>query len=196
MAYAMVLQEFFPEDDMVGVYHEGPEAFAYDEGVRTDTLERDLSAELGRDNYAAHAQLSQKDRQPLRTALSAIRANLDQRMREWRGSAKVVEQGLRQLVLAEQSRAEALADLERVEAEAAQSAGVVTEALTGFDEDEDIRDIDPLFERSQQALDELERVTGELSIAQEWCRSAAKQYAEALRREQVLRLYIQTPNRH
>lgn len=182
---------------MVSIFHEGAEALAYDEAVHTDSLEQDLSVELGRENFTAHPQLSQfKDRQPLRTALSAIRANLDQRMREWRGSAKVVEQSLRQLVLAEQSRTEALADLEHAEAEVAQSAGVVTQSLAGFDEDENIRDIDPLFERSQQALDELERAAGELSIAQEWCRSAAKQYAEALRREQVLRLYIQTPHRH
>src|ERR1700742_369991 len=120
---------------MVSIYHEGAEAFAYDEAVRTDTLEQDLSAELGRENFSAHPQLSQvKDRQPLRTALSAIRSNLDQRMREWRGSAKVVEQSLRQLVLAEQARTEALADLEHAEAEVAQSAGVVTQSLAAFDE--------------------------------------------------------------
>ncbi|BCJ91644.1 hypothetical protein IZ6_23790 [Terrihabitans soli] len=180
---------------MVSVYHDGAEAssFAYDASVHTDTLEQDLSAELGRDNVVPHPQ--QKDRQPLRTALSAIRINLDQRMREWRGSAKVVEQSLRQLVAAEQARSEALSDLQRIEAEVAHSGGVVTQALAAFDEDEDIRDIDPLFERSQQALDELESAAGELSIAQEWCRSAAKQYAEALRREQVLRLYIQSPSR-
>jgi hypothetical protein len=178
---------------MAGIYHEGAEAIAYDDAARTDTLEQDLGAELGREVFASHPQLV--ERQPLRTALSAIRANLDQRMREWRGSAKIVEQSLRQLVAAEHSRADALADLQRIEEEVAQSGGVVTQALAGFDENEDIRDIDPLFERSQRALDDLDHAAGELSIAQEWCRSAWKQYAEALRREQVLRLYIQTPHR-
>ena len=143
--------------------------------------------------FASHPQL--RERQPLRTALSAIRANLDQRMRDWRGSAKIVEQSLRQLTAAEQSRSEALADLERIEEEVAQSGGIVTEALAGFDENDDIQNIEPLFERSQRALDDLDRAAGELSIAQEWCRSAWRQYAEALRREQVLRLYLQTPHR-
>lgn len=177
----------------MGIYHEGAEAIAYDDAVRTDALEQELSVELGREVFASHPQL--KERQPLRTALSAIRANLDQRMREWRGSAKVVEQSLRQLTAAEQSRSEALADLERIENEVAQSGSIVSEALAGFDENDDISDIDPLFERSQRALDDLDRAAGELSIAQEWCRSAWRQYAEALRREQVLRLYLQTPHR-
>lgn len=86
----------------MGIYHEGAEAIAYDDAVRTDALEQELSVELGREVFASHPQL--KERQPLRTALSAIRANLDQRMREWRGSAKIVEQSLRQLTAAEQSR--------------------------------------------------------------------------------------------
>ncbi len=178
---------------MVSSYNKGARAntFANDASERSDALERELSAELGLEDYAP-PQDTAPPPQPSRTALSAFRGSLDQRMREWRGSARILEQCLRQLMAAEQARAAALAEFERVHAAVAQTSGVVTQALAALEQSEDIPDIDPLFERSKQELDELDRITGELSITQEWCRSAWKQYAEALRREQVMRLYIQT----
>jgi hypothetical protein len=180
------------EEDMVSIYHEGaPEApFGYDAAVRTDTLEEDLGRELGRQPLETNHNTGL--RQPLRTALTAIRTNLDQRMREWRGSAKVVEQSLRQMAAAEQARAEAIADLERAEADAARAGHAVTQALAGFDESREVPNLDPLFARSQEALDELDRVASELSIAEVWCRSAWKQYAEAVEREHLLRFHIQS----
>jgi hypothetical protein len=177
---------------MVSIYHEGVHEapFGYDAAVRTDTLEEDLGRELGRQQVALNEDgLS---RQPLRTALTAIRTNLDQRMREWRGSAKVVEQSLRQMASAEQARSEAIADLDRAEGDVARAGLAVTQALAGFDEASEIPNLDPLFARSQDALDELDRVASELSIAEVWCRAAWKQYADAVEREHVLRFHIQT----
>lgn len=177
---------------MVSIYHEGAHetSFGYDAAVRTDTLADDLGRELGRQT------LEQSDdnvaRQPLRSALTAIRTNLDQRMREWRGSAKVVEQSLRQMASAEQARAEAIADLEHAQAEVALTGQAVTQALAGFDEASEVPNLDPLFARSQEALDELDRVASELSIAEVWCRAAWKQYADAVEREHVLRFHIQS----
>lgn len=177
---------------MVSIYHDNIQAVPsdYSAEARTDTLEADLGRELGRETFEVPVQPVRH--QPLRTALSVIRGNLDQRLREWRGSAKVVEQSLRQLGAAEQARAETMAEFERAQAEVRHTTGVLTEVLVGFDESDDVQNIDPLFERSQQALDELDRITGELSIVQEWCRSAWRQYAEALRREQALRFHIQS----
>lgn len=177
---------------MVGIYHEGVHetSFGYDAAVRTDTLEADIGRELGRQPIASDEDVA--SRRPLRSALTAIRTNLDQRMREWRGSAKVVEQSLRQMASAEQARAEALADLNRAEALVAVAGQAVTQALAGFDESDEIPNLEPLFARSQESLDELDRVTSELSIAEVWCRAAWKQYADAVEREHLLRFHIQT----
>ena len=164
----------------------------------TDTIEADLERELARRTplqsvlqQAANEQVAENQK-PLRMALSAIRNNLDRRTREWRGSAKVVEQSLRQLVAAEQARTMALQELADIEAEVAHTGRRLTEALASFDETDETKDIDPLFAQSESALDELDRITGDLSIAQHWCRAAWKQYAEALAKEQEMRLHIQS----
>jgi hypothetical protein len=162
-----------------------------------DTIEADLERELARRTplqsvlqHAANEEVS--NNKPLRMALSAIRSNLDRRTREWRGSAKVVEQSLRQLVAAEQARSMALQELADVEAEVAHTGRRLTEALASFDESDEAKDIDPLFAQSESALEELDRVTNDLSISQHWCRSAWRHYAEALAKEQEMRLHIQS----
>lgn len=162
-------------------------------------VEADLAGEAGRQNgmplqhvLEAAVQESIVRNKPLRMALSAIRDNLDRRTREWRGSAKVVEQSLRQLVAAEQARAAALEELAEIEDAVSRTGQALTEALSSFDETDESKNIDPLFSRSDAALDELDRVTNDLSIAQHWCRSAWKTYSEALEREQLLRQHIQS----
>jgi hypothetical protein len=179
---------------------------AYDNLDRLDDMEQELGRELSRFQQA-QVQQSQGPaypatfqqtpplpaaHKPLRMALSAVRDNLDRRTREWRGSAKVVEQSLRQLVAAEEARAQSLADLAHAEAEVARTGQLVTDALAAFDETDRSRDIDPLFEHSQAALEDLDRITNDLSIAQCWCRAAWKQYADALEREQKIRFHIQS----
>jgi hypothetical protein len=176
---------------------------AYDSIDRLDEMEQELGRELGRFQQQAQFQQNQPVQlqqtqplpaahKPLRMALSAVRDNLDRRTREWRGSAKVVEQSLRQLIAAEEARAQALADLAHVEADVARTGQLVTDALAAFDESDRSRDIDPLFENSQAALEDLDRITNDLSIAQCWCRAAWKQYADALEREQYIRFHIQS----
>lgn len=163
-----------------------------------DTIEADLERELARRTpmqgvlTTSTVQSSVSAQKPLRMALSAIRDNLDRRTREWRGSAKVVEQCLRALVAAEQARATALSELAEIEADVARSGQALTKALASFDEIDESKNIDPLFAQSDAALDDLDRVTNELSIAQHWCRAAWKAYAEALAKEQSLRLNIQS----
>jgi len=162
-----------------------------------DTIEADLERELARrsplQSVLQHAVNDEaSSNKPLRMALSAIRDNLDRRTREWRGSAKVVEQSLRQLVAAEQARSTALQQLADIEAEVAHTGHRLTEALASFDETDEAKDIDPLFVQSEAALDDLDRVASDLSIAQHWCRSAWKHYAEALSKEQEMRLQIQS----
>jgi hypothetical protein len=163
-----------------------------------DTIEADLERELARRTplqgvlTASNVQDAVPVQKPLRMALSAIRDNLDRRTREWRGSAKVVEQCLRALVAAEQARAAALTELAEIEADVARTGQALTKALASFDEMDENKNIDPLFAQSEASLDDLDRVTNELSIAQHWCRAAWKAYAEALAREQSLRLNIQS----
>lgn len=162
-----------------------------------DTIEADLERELARRTpmqsvLTASAQDAVPAQKPLRMALSAIRDNLDRRTREWRGSAKIVEQCLRALVAAEQARAAALSELAEIEADVARTGQALTKALASFDETDENKNIDPLFAQSEASLDDLDRVTNELSIAQHWCRAAWKAYAEALAREQSLRLNIQS----
>jgi hypothetical protein len=190
---------------MVGIYDNlqseetyGPPSTAdHTDADWASTIEADLERELARRTplQAVLQQPIHDDRpvsKPLRMALSAIRDNLDRRTREWRGSAKVVEQSLRQLVAAEEARASALQELADVEADVARTGRRLTEALASFDETDETKDIDPLFAQSQAALDDLDRVANDLSIAQHWCRSAWKYYAEALEHEQQMRLQIQS----
>ena len=163
-----------------------------------DTIEADLERELARRTPLQGVLTSAAEQdpvaapKPLRMALSAIRDNLDRRTREWRGSAKIVEQCLRALVAAEQSRAAALTELAEIEADVARTGQALTKALASFDETDENKNIDPLFAQSEAALDDLDRVTNELSVAQHWCRAAWKAYAEALAKEQSLRLNIQS----
>jgi hypothetical protein len=176
-------------------FHAPPLAYAAADAAyaaeAADDEVMDLGRELGR--HSDHQPYANEaPRKPLRMALSAIRENLDRRTREWRGSAKVVEQSLRQLVAAESSRAQALDELRQVEVLVERTGQLVTEALASFDESDQGKDIDPLFEHSQRALDDLDRVTNDLSIAQHWCRTAWRQYAQALEQEQLLRYHIQS----
>lgn len=162
-----------------------------------DTIEADLERELGRrtplaEKHASSPVADAAGQKPIRVALSAIRDNLDRRTREWRGSAMVVEQCLRALVAAEQARAAALTELAEVEADVARTGQALTSALASFDESDENKNIDPLFAQSEAALDDLNRIANELSVAQHWCRAAWKAYAEALAREQNLRLNIQS----
>ncbi len=130
---------------------------------------------------------------PLRPALSAARETLDARTREWRASAKVVETAMRQLMTAEHTRGEALKALSRAQSEIERTADELTSALASFDERDESKNIDPLFRLSDDALEELERTTTELSLAQMWCRSTWDAYVIALGREQQLRFEIQGP---
>ena len=160
---------------MAGVYETnfGEETFAPPLASNSrdwaDTIEADLERELTRrtplQNVLQAASEQAPVNKPLRMALSAIRNNLDRRTREWRGSAKVVEQSLRQLVAAEQARTMALQELADIEAEVAHTGRRLTEALASFDETDETKDIDPLFAQSELALEELDRITGDLSIA-------------------------------
>lgn len=178
--------------------HNRPSTSEAEEMDWADTIEADLERELARRTplqsvlAAASAPEPVPAQKPLRMALSAIRDNLDRRTREWRGSAKVVEQCLRALVAAEQARAAALSELAEIEADVARTGQALTNALASFDEMDENKNIDPLFSQSEAALDDLDRVTTELSIAQHWCRAAWKAYAEALAKEQSLRLNIQS----
>ena len=192
---------------MVGVYDNtsyGEETYSPPATGQTaqrdwaDTIEADLERELARrtplqsvlqDTPQQELKAANK---PLRMALSAIRDNLDRRTREWRGSAKVVEQSLRQLVAAEQARAAALTELADIQSEVARTAEALSQALASFDETDETKNIDPLFAQSQAALDDLDRVATELSISQHWCRSAWKYYSESLENEQAMRLHIQS----
>jgi hypothetical protein len=130
---------------------------------------------------------------PLRPALSAARENLDTRTREWRASAKAVETAMRQLMTAEHARGDALKALSRAESEVERTAHELTSGLASFDERDESKNIDPLFKLSDDALEELERTTTELSLAQMWCRSTWDAYVAALAREQQLRFEIQAP---
>src|ERR1044071_1444872 len=56
-----------------------------------------------------------KNKPTLRMALSEIRDDLERRMREWRNSAKIVEQTLEHLGIAETKRIAAQDTLDRVE---------------------------------------------------------------------------------
>lgn len=140
----------------------------------------------------ATAQPTPDAHKPLRMALSAIRNDLDRRTREWRGSAKVVEQSLRQLVAAEQARSLALQELAAVEDDVTLTARTLTDALAAFDETGERKNIEPLFSRGAAALEDLERIANELAIAQHWCRSAWAAYAEALEQEQLRRRHLQS----
>ena len=134
------------------------------------------------------------DAMPLRPALSAVRETLDARTREWRASAKAVETAMRQLMSAEHTRGDALKALSRAQSEIERTASELTAALASFDERDESKNIDPLFKLSDDALEELERTTTELSLAQMWCRSTWDAYVVALVREQQLRLGIQAPD--
>jgi len=138
------------------------------------------------------APLRDAPRQPLRMALSAIRDDLERRTREWRGSAQVVEQTLRQLVAAEQDRAAALEELSKAEARVVRTGDALTEALATFDETGESKNLDPRFLDSEGALQDLDRAASDLAVTQHCCRAAWKAYEEALAAEQDLRIRIKT----
>jgi hypothetical protein len=156
-------------------------------------LEREISARTPLQKVVGGTSMSSQ--RPLRTALSAVRDDLDRRAREWRGSAQIVEQTLRQLAAAEQSRANALRNLAQIEAEVAITGETLTAAMAAFDEAEGARDIAPLFAQSEASLEALDRAASEVLIAQHWCRSAWSTYAQAIESERVLRQRIQSPER-
>src|SRR4051812_2001864 len=78
---------------------------------------------------------------PLRMALSAVRETLDERTRDWRASARAVEQTMRQLLSAEHTRGDALRDLDRAQGVVARTSADLTSALAGFDERDGGKDI-------------------------------------------------------
>ncbi len=174
----------------------GPPAFLRHRGwkdlIEVD-LEREISTQTPLQKVVGGASGGTSSQKPLRKALSAVREDLDRRTREWRGSAQVVEQTLRQLAAAEQARSIALKALTQIEAEVAITGEALTVALASFDEVDGGRDIDPLFIQSDASLDARDRAASEVAIAQRWCRSAWNIYAEALENERVLRLQIQSP---
>lgn len=131
---------------------------------------------------------------PLRPVLSAVRQSLDARTREWRASAKAVEQAMRQLLTAEYARGDALKALSRAQSDIERTNSDLTQALASFDERNESKNIEPLFKLSNDAIEELERTTTDLSLAQMWCRSAWDAYVAALEREQQYRAGLQAPD--
>jgi hypothetical protein len=127
----------------------------------------------------------------LRMALSEIRDDLDRRTRQWRSAAKIVEQTLQQLAIAETRRSEALEALVRIENEVSRTGHALTMALSSFDESGETKNIDPRFKHSEDALLDLDKVTSDLLVAQSVCRAAWLAYSEALANEAQLRQDVQ-----
>lgn len=132
-----------------------------------------------------------KTKPSLRMALSEIRDDLDRRTRQWRSSAKVVEQTLQQLAIAETRRSEALEALVRIENEVSRTGHALTMALSSFDESGETKNIDPRFAQSEDALLDLDKVTSDLLVAQSVCRAAWLAYSDALASEENLRRDVQ-----
>jgi hypothetical protein len=170
----------------------GPPASPEHRGWK-DLIEVDLEREMSARTPLQKVVGSTSSQKPLRKALSAVREDLDRRTREWRDSAQIVEQTLRQLAAAEQARATALKALEQIDAEVAVAGEALTVALASFDEADGGRDIEPLFVQSDVSMAARDRAASEVAIAQRWCRSAWNTYAEALEDERVLRVQIQSP---
>ncbi|BCJ91497.1 hypothetical protein IZ6_22320 [Terrihabitans soli] len=141
--------------------------------------------------HRASAEAAIAAKPSLRMALSEIRDDLERRTREWRTSAKVVEQTLQQLAIAEGKRSEAFDALLRIEADVAQSGQQLTMALSSFDETGESKNIAPRFAQSEQALLDLDKVTSNLLAAQNCCRFAWNAYADALAAEERLRQDVQ-----
>ena len=164
----------------------------------TDTIGEDLERELRQRTPLREILAKASDEpsqaepgdQPAHAALSAIREDFDSRTQEWRGSARLVEQTLRQLVAAEQDRANALEELARAEAHVGRTGGALTEALASFGETGDSRHLDPCFLDSEAALQNLDRATRDLAVTQHCCRAAWRAYEDALATEQDLRARI------
>jgi hypothetical protein len=169
-----------------------PEHRGWKDLIEVD-LEREMSTRTPLQKVVGNTSGSMAPQKPLRMALSAVREDLDRRAREWRGSAQVVEQTLRQLAAAEQARATALKALAQIEVEVTVTGEALTAALASFDEADEGGDVDQLFVQSDESLDARDRAASEVAIAQRWCRSAWNAYAEALENERVLRLQIQSP---
>jgi hypothetical protein len=129
------------------------------------------------------------------TALSAGREKMVARTGDWKRAARAVEQTLRQLLSAEQSRREALKALEAAQFNVAQTSQALASPLTSFDRKEETKNIEPLFRQSEEALDELERAAEELAIAQLFVRSAWDGYARALEQEEQCRSQLHVPER-
>jgi hypothetical protein len=189
---------------MAGFYdarHTGESQAVHLSAEQTDwanTIESDLEREMGRSTplqkvlHEAGRGQAESSPKPLRQALSQVRENLDRRAREWRGSARIVEQTLRQLVAAEQQRNEALRGLADVQSEVERAGRHLSAVLASFDENDASKEIDSYFAQSELAIEALDRAATELSITEHWCRSAWKSYADALDREQALRAQIQS----
>jgi hypothetical protein len=169
----------------------------HDPETPTDTPVQDLPPDwpAEREDRTRHIDLQQvveravvgeTDEEPL-TALSAGREKLGARTGDWKRAARAVEQTLRQLLAAENARREALKVLETAHLNVERTSQALATPLTSFDHKDEMNNIEPLFNRSEEALDELERATEELAIAQMFCRSAWHAYAGALEQEQQCR---------
>lgn len=127
----------------------------------------------------------------LRLALSEIRDDLERRTRTWRNSAKIVEQTLQHLAIAEAKRAEAYTTLIQIQDEVSRSGQHLALALSSFDETGETKNITPRFAQSETALLDLDKAASDLLAAQNCCRAAWLAYSEALNVEENLRHDVQ-----
>jgi hypothetical protein len=127
----------------------------------------------------------------LRMALSEIRDDLERRTRQWRSSAKIVEQTLQHLAIAEAKRSEAFTAFLHVEQDVAQTGQQLSLAMSKFDETGETKNLTSRFAQSEAALLELDKLTSNLLAAQNCCRAAWTAYADALATEESLRHDVQ-----
>ena len=124
---------------------------------------------------------------PLKTALMAIRDDLERRSREWMTVARLVEQSRQHLAAAESDRDATYKQLVEIVPLVEETARDLKAATDSYQEGETPRDLKALFERNGQALDQLEKLAGALRTQLVWSRSAWEQYFQNMENEQRLR---------
>jgi hypothetical protein len=130
---------------------------------------------------------------PIRSQHSDLAAihDLERQAREWRVVARVAEHHLKQLVAAQDARDNAYRSLAEIAADVERTAEQLSEALNVYNKGDLSHDLDGVFEESGHVLAGLEKIVGELSVANALCRSAWQAHARSLRDEQNLRATIQ-----
>jgi len=121
------------------------------------------------------------------SAFASLRDDLERRSRQWVTTVRVLELQHQHLTAAELERDAAYAQLSQVIPVVEEMAGALKAAMDAYKAGKPTRDLDVLFERNEEAINDLEKAALAVSTHFLACRSAWDQYLQSVESAKRLR---------